>query len=177
MEVSGAQTRRMQKLDSQIAAAIVILILVGCTLRPDQPIGEGRPPLEGTTPDAEPSATGDHVLGAPELALEPGKGAVIGSVSLVGTRGEETMVFLAPFFHGEVTSEGFFLLEPSVHPHAYLQQDGGFQLTNVEPGEYVLLIGRTPEAASAVRADGQPRIFRISAGAVLDVGELQHAVG
>lgn len=152
------------------------LVLVGCSFRPDSRGGEDRPPSEGTTPDAEPSATASHAVGARELALEPGKGAVIGRVSLVGIPSEETMIFLAPLYQGAGTSEGFFLLEPSVHPHAYLQQDGAFQLTNVEPGEYVVVIGRTPETASAVRSDGQPRIFHINAGEVLDIGEIQHTV-
>ena len=61
-----------------------------------------------------------------------------------------------------------------MHPHAYLQEDGCFQLTNVEPGEYILLIGRTPEAAVAIRADDQPRILQVSADEVLDIGEIQH---
>ena len=175
MEV-GAQTQGMRRLGSQISSAILIMILAGCTLRPDGPIGDSHLPPDDAATYGEPSATKDHAPSIPEATPEPGKGAVVGSVTLVATSGEETMVFLAPFFHDEGTSDGYFILEPSVHPHAYLQEDGRFQLTNVEPGEYILLIGRTPEAATAIRADDQPRILQVSADEVLDIGEIQHVM-
>lgn len=106
--------------------------------------------------------------------LEPGKGAVVGSVKIQGAPQEDIMVFLAPFYRVRGEGEGFYALEPSVHPHAALQEGSFFELANVDPGYYVMIIGTEPRGAFVVEQHGQPRIWEVPPDELLDVGEIRY---
>ncbi|MEM2795088.1 MAG: carboxypeptidase-like regulatory domain-containing protein [Thermofilaceae archaeon] len=112
---------------------------------------------------------------ASPLALEAGKGAIQGRLSIESLprnwKGRELRVYACPF-SGPSDDEGFYVLEPSVHPSTTVSPEGYFRLTNLLPGAYVLVIGPSPEEAIAFQELGRVKVFRIQAGQVLDLGEV-----
>lgn len=112
---------------------------------------------------------------APSLALEEGKGAIRGRLSvesLPGSwKGRELRVYACPFL-GPSDEEGFYVLEPSLHPSAIVNPEGSFYLFNLLPGAYVIVVGPTPEEAIAFQESGLTKVFHIQAGQVVDLGEV-----
>jgi len=106
-------------------------------------------------------------------AFSADKGAVVGHVSLP-VEWKSVRAYLAPFYPDESGQNGFYLLEPSVHRSVDMRLDGYLQVSDVEPGKYVIVIGPSPEESRAIAADnGQPRVFNVEAGKLLDIGEVQ----
>lgn len=108
--------------------------------------------------------------------LEPGKGAIIGTILKEdGTYpAKDVRVFLAPFFWNEEKTEGVFVLDPARATSVPISDQGAFQLFNIEPGNYVLVVGVTPEAAVAILGDrGQARVIEVKPGEIVNIGE-QH---
>jgi len=106
---------------------------------------------------------------------EAGEGAITGQVLGLSGRWKEGpfTIYAAPYVGGE-DGEGFYVLEPALHPHDELKANGYFQLNDVTPGQYVLVVGPTPEEAIRVVDDQQkPRVFTITAGQVLEAGKIQ----
>lgn len=118
------------------------------------------------------------VFESPPLILEEGKGAIQGRLH-VGLlpeewQGRELYAYACPFF-GPSDEEGFYVLEPSVHPNAPVSPEGFFRLVNLLPGTYVIVIGPSPEEAIAVQESGRVKVFHLQAGQVLDLGEVSLA--
>jgi hypothetical protein len=98
-------------------------------------------------------------------------GAVSGHVQLP-PEWKVARVYLAPFYPDETGKNGFYLLEPSVHRSADMALDGYFQVAEVTPGQYVIVIGPSPEDSRAIAdANGQPQVFTVVAGQHLGIGE------
>lgn len=87
--------------------------------------------------------------------------------------GSTLLVYLAPFYSDEETGEGIFVLEPGAHPHVEVEPTGAFQLDNVPPAKYVIVIGPGPEKALAIPEGDHPRVFTIVEGEILDLGEIE----
>ncbi len=101
----------------------------------------------------------------------PTTGALTGHVTLPSDW-KTARLYLAPFYPDETGKNGFFLLEPSVHRSVDMGLDGYFQVSEVTPGQYVIVIGPSPEESQAIADDnGQPRVFTITAGQILSIGE------
>ena len=130
------------------------------------------PPLTPTT-DLFESPLVPSTTPAP-LTLEPGMGGVKGTivVSRPDWAGQAITVYLAAYYAGAEGQGGFFALEPSQSPRTPAAANGAFQMGNVPPGEYVVVIGPGPEAALAIQENGAPKIFEIVAGEILDLGEV-----
>ena len=106
--------------------------------------------------------------------LEPSKGAITGTVlKQDGTHPPDNVrVFLASFYWNEAKTEGVFVLDPDRGTNVPISDRGSFQLFNIEPGNYVLVVGATPEAAIAILGDsGQPRVIEVKPGEIVDIGE------
>ena len=80
-------------------------------------------------------------------------------------------IWAAPFVEGE-NGKGIYVLEPSIHPSSELAPGGVFQINNVPPGKYVLIVGPVPETAVVVRKDGEPWVVEVKAGEVTDLGSI-----
>ena len=108
------------------------------------------------------------------LTLEQGMGGVRGQIvaSPADWAGQEITVYLAAYYAGAEGQGGFFALEPSQAPRVPAGADGAFQMGNIPPGEYVVVIGPGPEAALAIQENSAPKIFEIVAGEILDLGEV-----
>lgn len=157
----------------EITLASLLLVLSSCVPRTQRGLDPNVTSVRsiGDT-GLLPSRT--RILPTPAFTLEPGKGAVIGKVDLGQVPWEEVKVFLAPFYEVGEGGEGFYVLEPSVHPQGTLEPGGSFEIADIEPGYYVILLGPDPTEASALQADAQPRILRVLAGGVLNVGEIRY---
>ncbi|MCK4472474.1 MAG: hypothetical protein KAW49_11905, partial [Anaerolineae bacterium] len=107
----------------------------------------------------------------PQVAL--GKGAIIGVIlNQDSTPFEgEVKVFLTPFYQHETDDWGIYVLDPNQATTVTLTDSGAFQVVDIEPGDYVLVVGRTPETAALIlRDDGQARVFEVEPDEITDVG-------
>ena len=87
--------------------------------------------------------------------------------------GKDVTVYACPFQAAANGKDGFFILEPSIHPQAIVNKDGTFQIQNVSPGAYVIVAGPTPEEALAIQDAGIPKVVHVTAGQVLDLGKFE----
>jgi hypothetical protein len=146
----------------------VIVFLVACAPKPTES------PLPSPTVFESPLVPAKRIEPTSPVP-QKGTASITGRiVSQPGNwRGKEISVYAAPFYTGENESEGFFVLEPSIHPSAVVDFKGAFKVINVPPEKYVIVIGPRPEDAVAVQEGDQPRIFELSADQILDLGDLE----
>ncbi len=170
----------------RLAKAIPILLLIALlpsacmteTVTPSESPTPPEPtevtPAESSTPTPLADVTPEEPATTVPPQLEPSKGAIIGTVLKEdGTYlAENVRVFLASFFWNEEKTEGVFILDPDRATSVPISDQGAFQLFNIEPGNYVLVVGATPEAAVAILGDsGQARVIKVKPGEIVDIGE------
>lgn len=111
----------------------------------------------------------------PPLTPEAGYGGAKGIVEAFPSAwaGNRLYVYFAPFRSTEAPDEGFFVLEPSIHPSTDVDPAGAFQLGNIPPDKYVVVIGPSPEKALAIREGDRPQIFEVLEGEILDLGKIR----
>jgi hypothetical protein len=98
-------------------------------------------------------------------------GAITGQFSEADLQwlSDEGVVYAAPFY-GDAQQEGFFLLDPTRHPHSRVAADGSFQIEQVSPGSYVLAAGPQPDqTVLVVDEHQQPRVIEVRAGQTLQL--------
>ncbi len=107
-----------------------------------------------------------------------GRGGLVGQVAGTAEQWPEQPVniYAAAYFADENNPGGIFSLDPGLCPQAGLEKGGAFQLNDIKPGSYVLVVGPSAEEALLV-VDGQQkgRVFEVKPGQVLDIGELKLA--
>jgi hypothetical protein len=108
------------------------------------------------------------------LIIEPGFGGARGVIATYPSRwdGQELFVYFAPFYPGEKDDEGIYILEPSIHPVASVDPAGSFQIGDVPPGKYVLVVGPAPEQALLILDGDRQRIYEVSEDRILEVGQI-----
>jgi hypothetical protein len=109
------------------------------------------------------------------LTPEPGMGGIRGLIvaSPPEWGGQEITVYLAAYYAGSEGQGGFFALEPSQAPQTSVTASGAFQMGNVPPRQYVVVIGPGPEEALAIQENAAPKVFEVIAGEILDLGEVR----
>ena len=106
-----------------------------------------------------------------DLSPESGKGGITGMVENAATFWpDQELTLYAADYAGDPAGGGFYILEPALFPKTILGPDGSFQLNNVPPGMYVLVVGPNADVAKLVGEQGQPRIFEVSADQIADAG-------
>lgn len=126
----------------------------------------------GPGPGLSPVPTNLSAVATIAPSFSESTGAVVGHVSMPATWTNVT-AWLAPFFPDETGLNGFYVLEPSVHVMISVGPDGYFQFSNIDPGQYVVIVGPNPEEAIAVEENTQPRVINVEAGKQLDLGEVR----
>jgi hypothetical protein len=123
------------------------------------------------SPDERPSA----IEALPPPVIDESQGAIVGRIVThpAGWAGQTVSVYLCPFYETGGSAEGFYILEPSIHPSGAATEAGDFQVLAVPPGRYAIVVGPAPEESVAVREDGRTRVVDVTAGEVLDLGELE----
>ena len=106
----------------------------------------------------------------PAVGMGGLRGTVLNSKELWKDR-NKIYVFAAPFT-GDDKGQGIYVLEPSIHPHTELDASGLFQLTDMPPGKYVLVIGPSPEEALVYKDGEKARVIDVPEGEVTDIGEI-----
>lgn len=85
---------------------------------------------------------------------------------------DRTVYVFAAEYVGNEQGEGIYVLEPSIHPYTTIDTGGFFQITDMPPGEYVLVVGPSPEEAIVIRKDAKAIIYKVAAGDITDVGAI-----
>lgn len=107
----------------------------------------------------------------PESGLAGAYGVLVSSPS--DWAGQPLYCWFAPFYESsESDGGGFFLLEPAEHPNVQLEADGSFRLGTIPPGEYVVVVGPSPDAALAIQDARGPRVLELAADEALDLGDI-----
>ena len=142
----------------------LLLILAACAPHPTESVLPTSTNLQSPLPTPEgPSPT--------PFSPKEGYGGVTGEIVLPPQwRNATVYIYACPFSGTE--EEGFFVLEPSIHPKAIVGPDGRFQMDNVPAGAYVFVVGPTPEQAIPITKDkDRPMVFQVVSGQVLDIGK------
>jgi hypothetical protein len=88
--------------------------------------------------------------------------------------GTQLTVFTSNFYKGSSDQEGFFLYDSGTSKQVQLEKDGSFELSQIEQGDYVLLIGPTPEYARALTMEtGETMVIHVEVSQVTDIGTIQ----
>jgi hypothetical protein len=139
-------------------------------------------PAEGGTPSGWNGSMGEQPAAPDTLptpqTLEAGMGGIRGVIENLnwaippGSRVYFTVVSRHP-------TEGWavFMLDTATTRTAVINEFGFFEGVNLEPGEYVLVVGVDPENASAIlREDGQARVYEVVGDEMLDIGTEEIAI-
>lgn len=103
---------------------------------------------------------------------EPGKGGIVGAIEIPSQwENSEVFVYLAKFY-SSVDGGGNFILEPNQFPKTVLGKSGQFALNNLEPGNYVLIVGPIPEIGKLVMKEGETLIVEVKADQVNELVDL-----
>lgn len=106
---------------------------------------------------------------------QPGKCVVSGRVTNIQDYWQETslLMYLADYYENN-SGKGFFTLDAYAEPAGQVDEDGWFVLADLAPGNYVLVVGPSPEESHLViREDQQVLVLRLSADQSLDLGEIR----
>lgn len=120
---------------------------------------------------------GRSLIASPHLSpiptSEAGKVTVVGRViSLSNQPVSQTPVWLAEVVRqGE---KGVYVLDSRASPSAYTNEMGVFIIPNVNPGEYVIVVGN-PEGLYEIITgpSGKARVWNILSDRVFEIGELR----
>lgn len=160
----------MKSLHVWFILFLVVLTLIGCR-SPETSATEPQSfvsPLESTVP----TATVEPELAIPTLG--PGIGVVVGAVEVEGL--DEPMSGVPVFLGEPIGSDSdapLFGLEPSTAPGATTDQRGGFVITDVTPGDYVIILWNPVNSIMARDFEtGEPLVISVGAGEVVDIGKL-----
>jgi hypothetical protein len=156
----------------KVTVLSLLIILTACCIPPS--------PTNGESPLPSPPSPESPLLDTPPVTypapdVEKGMGVISGKIIGPSSwRGKEVYVYAAPFYNTE-GEDGFYVLEPSIHPGTLVGPEGRFQL-NVPEGEYVIIAGPSPEEGIVFQKSGRPEVFRITAGQTLDLGTVNLAL-
>jgi hypothetical protein len=158
-----------------LISLLLLVVLAACA-----PI-----PQPAQSPLPAPTATLAPIEETPAASLQPtpqspqepqeGMGAISGRLSArtASWEGREITAYACPFTPNKEGTGGFFILEPTIHPHVIVAADGSFEIPNVPPGAYVIVAGPTPEESLAYRKADQPAVVDIVAGEVIKLGDIE----
>jgi hypothetical protein len=141
---------------SSLIAVSCLFLLVAC-----QSVG-------GTTATAQPpQATPTRI------SPQNGLGGIIGTVvNAHQVWPEEDLLVYAAEFYGDPQGNGFYLLEPNLFAHTQVDADGFFQLNDLTPGAYVLVVGPDPRSAHPISEQDRPMVVQVARDQVVELGSV-----
>jgi hypothetical protein len=106
------------------------------------------------------------------VAADESTGVIVGQLdNMTGPMPDDVYIWTVKLLRSP-EGYGIFALNTLTTPSFLIDSGGYFQAFPIEPGEYVLIIGTSPESAAAItREDGQAKPFEVFAGEVLDIGK------
>jgi hypothetical protein len=115
-------------------------------------------------------------LPLPALTLAPTKSALIGRVVLSNNHQAlaNTSIRLAKVQWNEQKTEGIFVLDTANSPGALTRSDGSFALMNIEPGDYVIIVGDVIGVHVIIsEPDGKAKVYTAEQNQILDIGTVE----
>jgi len=112
------------------------------------------------------------------ITLTPSKAILAGKVYTNYTGKLEPLkgmvVRLAKVFWNSDKTDGAFVLEGATSPSTITNQQGEFAFGNIEPADYVIVVGNV-EGDNEIIAEtgGKAKIYNVEPGKILDVGTLK----
>ena len=107
-----------------------------------------------------------------------GKGAISAQVNGLREQWPDVQVisvYAAPFY-GDENGKGIYVLDPSLHPQSELDGEGSFQLNNLTPGRYVLVVGPRADSGVVVQDEqAKTRVVTVKPDEVLQLGVVKLA--
>ena len=82
---------------------------------------------------------------------------------------EQLIAFAAPYL-GDPESEGVFIFSGNMETSALIDKTGNFQIANLTPGFYILLIGPNVKEAEIHQSNGKAVKIEVLAGEYIDIG-------
>src|SRR3989337_20516 len=130
------------------------------------------------------TACGEYLSSSPtltpssEIIISPNKTAIVGrmisSASSKPLPLSNIAVRLAKMFWNEDRTEGVFVLEGATSPGDITDEQGYFSIIDIEPGEYVIVVGEAIGNNEIItETSGKAKIFIAEKDTVLDVGTLE----
>jgi hypothetical protein len=161
-----------------LISLLLLVVLAACAPIPQPaqsplPAPTATPAPVEATPTALPQPT--PPTPQPPQAQQEGMGAISGRLSAPAASWEdqEITAYACPFTPNKEGTGGFFILEPTIHPHVVVAADGSFRIPNVPPGSYVIVAGPSPEESLAYRKTDQAAVIEVAADEVLDLGDIE----
>lgn len=106
------------------------------------------------------------------VSLDEGTGGIIGELIIPSYwKNEQIYAYAAPYL-GDPDGEGIFILDDKVNKYSLVQVDSYFQIANIDPGIYILVVGPDTDSAKAYRQNGKAVKISISSGEFTDVGKV-----
>ena len=102
--------------------------------------------------------------------LEQGLGGITGIVDLPPEWIDEDVYAYAAPYVGDPESEGIFILDKNSTTNAIISPDGHFQISNLNPGLSILLLGPSPNSARPHAKDGSAIKIEVLPNEYVDLG-------
>lgn len=131
--------------------------------------------LMGLVACTTPIPSTESIVPTPLPQPNPGKATVIGIV----VSSSNKPIPQAPVWLAEVVRQGnggIYVLDSAASPSAYTDENGIFVILNVNPGEYVIVVG-APESWYEIIAEpsGKAKVWNISPDQIVNLGKIQVA--
>ena len=148
----------------KIIIFILFLFLIGCDENPQTQVESNQQQI--------------GIIPTVSTAVSPGKSSIVGqAVSIASSSPQplpDTAVRLAIVFWNEDETDGAFIIDEASSPTVFTDELGGFVFTDLEPQDYVIVIGELyGQNVILSESDGAAKIFSTTADEVLNVGVLQ----
>jgi len=160
----------MAALQQTISHLVLLVILVSCvtvdpTTSPIPPTGS-----QAVSPLEEPPATVTHR--DPPRTPATGLASAYGRVLDTSRPASGMVVRLAEVYRSG--TEGAFLLDDAVSPATITDEQGYFWFTDVEPREYVVVVGDVHVSYEIIaEASGSARVWELTADTITDIGVVE----
>ncbi|MFC2042753.1 hypothetical protein ACFLUA_01190 [Chloroflexota bacterium] len=102
---------------------------------------------------------------------DTGNGSIGGTIenAEVVFPNQELHIYTA-IFNGDQDGEGFYFLDTGRVTTASINPDGSFQILNVPPGLYVLVVGPNPESAKIVMEGSRAKVIEVGDNQIIQLG-------
>lgn len=118
-----------------------------------------------------PSSNGTTIVATPtETRLKEGYGGIKGIVEVpTYWAGYNLYAYAAPYL-GDPEGEGIYILDDKLNQYGKLTPDGYFQIIDINPGIYIIVIGPDVDSAKAYRKEGVALKIEVISNLYADVG-------
>jgi hypothetical protein len=133
-----------------------------------------------TSPYPEPPSTGEALAGTIEDVPEPSSdslGTVTGIVVIEAEDDspvQEALLYLGRIIMLDSGQPGMSALNKQTAPHTQTNMAGQFIFSDIEPGNYTLILDRITDSFVLNQPGGGDLIIPVEAGQITDLGELRY---